>query len=47
VDIKPIASTSVVIIQNPVPPLPIIIQPAMAQAGGAQIQGNIIRQQAQ
>jgi hypothetical protein len=47
VDIEPIASTSAVIIQNPVPLPPINIQPAMAQAGGAQIQGNIIGQQAQ
>jgi hypothetical protein len=46
VDIEPIASTSAVIIQNPVPPPSIVIQPAMAQAGGAQIQGNIIGQQA-
>jgi hypothetical protein len=47
VDIEPITSTSAVIIQNPVPPPPIIIQPAMAQAGGAQIQENIVGQQAQ
>jgi hypothetical protein len=47
VDIEPIASTSAVIIQNPVLPPPINIQPAMAQPEGAQIQGNIIGQQAQ
>jgi hypothetical protein len=37
VDVQPIASTSAVIIQNPAPPPPIVIQPTMAQAGGAQI----------
>ena len=43
VDIAPIASTSAVVIQNPVPPPPVVIQPPpMAQP--ANIQGNILGQ---
>jgi hypothetical protein len=45
VDIPPIAATAVVIIQNPVPPPQINVQPPMAQQG-AQIQGQVVGQQA-
>ena len=47
VDIQPIASTSAVIIQNPTPPPPIVIQPAPMAQQGAQIQTQLVGQQIQ
>ena len=47
VDIQPITSTSAVVIQNPTPPPPIVIQSAPMAQPGAQIQTQMVGQQLQ